>query len=186
MKMLTKTLILILLAAGLTMGTASGDEHAALKAKFLENIQVEIEPLKTDALGEVFQQPVYQFEVQLFETESVLFGQSRDFTAYETGDGVAQILVPSTNEELPWLMTLIDPGFRLSEETAPQMEAALRAVMPERFFEMDHDDEVIVALPGEWRFVTGTFFDNLKGFILTVNDDGQVTGAVYSLNIEKE
>lgn len=51
---------------------------------------------------------------------------------------------------------------------------------------MEDDDEVMVALPGEWRFLTGTFFDNLKGFILKVDDDGQVTEALYSLSIAKE
>ncbi len=166
---------------GLFVQLVADEELDQVKDLFMEGVQVEVERIDPETLDPVLQHPVYRLQIQLFPVESIYRRTGSPVVYQDEGGALAQIFTPSTNEKLPWLEHLLDPEFRLSEETAPQLESALRAFLPERFFEEDED--ILRELSGEWRILTGTFFDNLKGFIFKVDDEGRITEASYSLDL---
>ncbi len=162
--------------------SALADESEKVRKLFLEGISADVEAVGDTAFKGVFRFPVYRIKVTLIP-ESVKAKFPIDQTIYQSESGLVHIFTPTTDEELPYLKELIGPEFRLTEETAPRLEAALRGLMSSRFF--DDKESRTVSADGEWRFITGKFFKDNKGFVIRVDDEGSVTGASYVLRIKE-
>lgn len=174
---------LLLVGMGMDEPTED-DERAVIREKLIENASFTVTPLEDAALADVFHRRLYEVEIHLFPDHGHR-SRSQELMVFETEEGLGQVFRPNTNEPLPYLTSLVDPEFRLNEETAPSFEQALRLLMPEDFFEEeDLDQPVIRAEADEWHFLTGTFFNNLKGFVVAVDSEGRVTDASYSLDLE--
>lgn len=188
----------ICLAVGLASITAQSgwaSDDAEFRDKFLEHLVIETSSHGERFVGDVLRFPVREvaFGFDAGESQSSGSFSARGFQAdravarlYENDDG-ALVLVstPTTSEPLPYFDDLIHPDFRLTEGTADDFQSALKAIMPDNLFER-LDGESIRSREGEWHFLTGTFFDDLKGFVVTTDDEGRVQAVSYDLKLDPE
>jgi len=177
----------VVLAVVVFMPLVWAEGEAELRGKVMEKVSVELAPVGEDLFGGIMRYQVFAAEIKAFDEEHSFGGIQTRVYADEEGE-VVSVFTPYTDQPLPYMDGLINPDFRLTEESASELQALLKAIMPENFFrgmEAIEDVEVIREKNGKWQFLTGTFFDNLKGFIVAVDDEGRVIGVEYALGVER-
>lgn len=182
------------IAAGLIFGTTliAGPTHAQdssdIEAMFRDNIVVEVEPLDLPAEG-VLSAPVFDLRYAMFTGED----EPPEFRGVTGAAHRAWIrdgkLVPifglgniTTDSELEEIDGLIDPGFRLDQDTARDFMDVLKAVMGRDQFD-GVPVESIQNDGNNWYFINGDFLSYYKGFIVTVDDQGAVTDMQFRLSM---
>lgn len=176
MRTIISTTLLALLLASTVAGAAD-----QFQERFLSNISLEVTPKGEQYVGDIIQSPVYKVRFEAFPGHS--FSPSYAIIeVFDSGDDLVPVVVPSTNEDLPYFNQLVHPDFQLDTSSAADFEAMLIAVMPGDFFDDDRSDSVETS-DGRWIFYTGTFFDKRKGFVIDLNESGQITGVSYSLEL---
>ncbi len=161
------------------------DAENEIREKLLEEMVVDLKPMRGEALDQVLRKTVWELEVTLLPDED----QGGRARANQTdriflADGsLKRIVSPSTNMPLPYFLDLIDPEFQLNEETAPVFKQMLESLMRRRFFE-EIEPDIVQVDEETWHFYTGTFFDDLKAFVVSVNEEGNVTAVRYHLRLE--
>lgn len=173
-----------LLFSAMPIQVQGGDGEADIRKKLLEDMVVDLSPLRGEGLRDVLHRTVWELEVTLLPQEDQ-GGRARsnqtDLVFLADGE-LKRIVSPSTNMPLPYFLDLIDPEFRLNDESAPVFQQMLKSLMHRRFFDEIEPD--IVQVDDEtWHFYTGTFFDDLKAFVVTVNDAGKVVAVHYHLRL---
>jgi len=159
-------------------------DDAALREKIMENVALELEPKGEELVGKSIQYKVYAAKLEAFSDHN-FFAHTINIRLYQDAEGeVIPVFTPTTNEPLPYMDGLIHPDFRLTAETAEQLKTVFETVMPENFFDDVDDVDPIRQVDGKWQFITGTFFDDLKGFVVETDDEGKVTAVTYSLGID--
>ncbi|MCC5849193.1 MAG: hypothetical protein JJU29_13990 [Verrucomicrobia bacterium] len=175
----------LLLLAMAPAALRADDAENEIRKKLLEEIVMDLSPMRGEALDQVLRTTVWELEVTLLPDED----QGGRARANQTdriflADGtLRRIVSPSTNMPLPYFMDLIDPEFQLTEETAPVFKQMLQSLMHRRFFD-DIEPDIVRIDDETWHFYTGTFFDDLKAFVVSVNEEGNVTAVHYNLRLE--
>jgi hypothetical protein len=163
----------------------AGDEADKVREALLEQLEINLTPLRGAALDRVLGKTAWELEATLIPATE--YGQAarsnRADKVYYVDGRVKRILIPSTNMSVDYMLDLIDPDFTLTEETASLLQETLKALMHDRFFD-EIDPDIVRQDDSTWIFYTGTFFRNLKGFVVTVNEEGQVQAVDYSLRLE--
>lgn len=160
-------------------GPVRATETDAIGELFVRGLDVEVTAIANPAFNGVFARRIYDVTVTRF-ADNERFSPSTESRVFRSGDRLVPIFYPGSNTELPYFPALLADDLRLTRDTAPDFRAALVGLMPDGFFDAV-DGPAVRESDGEWVFPTGKFFDDLKGFVVSVTDDGAVTGVRYSL-----
>jgi len=189
MKFTTKPLSILSVPTALLLLYATpvqaDNPESEIRETLLEQMELTLTPLQGDALDQVLGKSVWEMEATLLPQPSsgMRAASNQSDKVYYADGEVKAITVPTSNQSMAFLVDLIDPEFSLTDETAPLLQETLKALMPRRFF--DSIDPDIVQDDGEtWIFYTGTFFDDLKGFVVKVNEQGHIQTVDYHLRLE--
>jgi len=170
------------LAAEPAADEAELDEIIAL---FLADISVTLTPVLTAADSAIIAHTLYAYEYTTFASQGDRRGwySTGNKFLYRGGDAlVAYDENPSTNmERIAFFDGLIDPDFVLDATSAAEFRTLLITVAGERFFSSVPVDPIMHRSPGEWAFLTGTFFDSYMAFVVSTDATGRVTGVGYQL-----
>ncbi|EWH03415.1 hypothetical protein [Halomonas sp. BC04] len=166
--------------------TVSEEELAEVKALFLDDIRLEIEPVVTPDGSDLVQRIVYRYDYDTFASLSDDSGwrSTREHFFYHDGERLVPFQRPSSDMDLSTFFGgLLAPDFVLDEASADDFRTLLITLAGEDFFDEEDVklDNIINFRPDEWIFFTGTFFDHYKGFVVYTDDDGQPEKVLYRL-----
>lgn len=169
---------MMLFAVSSAMGEDAGDATAIEKA-VKDRITVTATLKKTKHLNTVFTGQLYDVKIKIGQGN----GSSTMREQIMAVDGkVTDVPSASTNQKMANLLKLVKKEFKLkTQEDANVFEAALDDLYPMRF---DKDKKAIKKQDGNYVFIRGDFFKNLKGFIVTTDAQGTITDISYSLRIK--
>lgn len=170
-----------LLGLALGASTALAKEPDTFHQAFLENIELQVTTKAEGHVGSVIRAPIHtvRFEAFAGHSDSPSYGI---IEVFESGGRLIPVEIPVTNQTLSWLDDLIHSDFLLNSDSADAFLEVLKLAMPADFFD-EFEGKRIQRSGNEWHFLTGEFFDNLKGFIVTVDGNGHITGVSYSLEL---
>ena len=138
----------------------------------------DIEKIKEPALSTCFAFPFYKTEITI---PDVVYREK--IACVSTDTGLVIFSQPTKTKELPELFKLLNPEFTLkNEEDGQAMLSSFKAIYPLTF---------VGSVPRvekrgkEWVFITGEFFEKLKGFSASTDEQGKILSIGRSLNIEK-
>jgi hypothetical protein len=181
-KFLIVTLALIFCA-----GAARSDAQtlpAAERAFFDQHISeiVSIEPkrLADPAMLKVFAAPIYEVTITIREADST---NTNRIVVAHVGSELVNVSKPSTDTDLPDVLKMMNPGFRLaSAEDALVLQQALDTAYPISGSD-DKKAKTYRRTGNEWIFVRGVFFGKSKGFVFEVDAGGAIVAAKYVLKL---
>ncbi len=171
------SLAALVLAVTFSPGILAAD----VKQMFLDDSEVSVTRVMNPVFDGIFDERIYDVEYTVLSSNE-RFSPSYDYRVYSNGERLVPIYDPGSNSDLNYFDDLIDPQFRLDEKTADRFRSALRALLPDGFFESVDADE-IRNKGNQWYFLTGEFFDHYKGFVVTVGDGGAVESVGYQLKL---
>ncbi|TVM05409.1 MAG: hypothetical protein FMJ08_09400 [Halomonas sp.] len=155
-----------------------------LRALFLDGIDFAAEPLMLSENSDMIQHDIYRYDYQVFAEQSQrdLLDRDSGQVFYHQDDHLVRITRPSTNMPLPMINALVSPDFVLDENTAEDFRDLLITLFGEDFFDDVDADPILHPRPGQWAFITGTFFDDYKAFNVFTNDEGRELDVRYELS----
>lgn len=162
-------------------GAANASEQKWVEKAFRDSMDVTVKAIKHTAFSGVFQKTIYDVEYTMF-ADNENFSPGSDYRVFTGNDRLIPIVKPGTDMKLAYFDGLISPDFKLDEDSASDFMAALKALFDDRFFDKV-DGKSIRKVNGDWQFLTGTFFDHLKGFVVSVDADGHITAVHYKLKL---
>ena len=172
-------------AAGLALTVvlvpAQAADNDAVAELFVQALDVEVTAIANPAFDGVFDAPIYDIVATRFADDE-RFSPESESRVYRAGDRLVPIFAPGSNTELAYFEGLLVDEFRLTEDTAEDFRAALRGLMPDGFFETV-DGPAVRRVDGQWQFLTGEFFDDMKGFVVEVDGEGRIESVGYALKL---
>lgn len=161
----------------------SSKETSEIEQAFLDQTRVTATQLKNPAFDGVFDSEIYDVELGV-PSDGGELSRSQTFRVFQADGTLHRISTPTTTTSLEYFGLLIDPEFRMDSDSAAQFGRGLRAVMPDEFFDYGEIDVEPVQDHGEaWYFLTGDFFDDYKGFVVSIDGEGRVTDVAYDLKL---
>ncbi len=161
-------------------------QQAQFTQHFLSQFYVTLWPLSAEAHKGVIEDQLYAVRI-ISKREDV--SNDRDVVSYD-GKSFHSLPLTDTDKDLPGLLVLLDKSFKLKSDADAQcFQTALDEVYPVNRKGDFGDDEDVKSIRHDgnrWYFIRGKFFEKLKGFVLTTQDDGTITKVAYSLQIKKE
>lgn len=161
---------------------AQAADNTSVETMFRDSMAVEVKEAVRPAFDGIFAHSVYDVEYTMF-SDNERFSPGSDYRVFVVDSRLEPIFMPGSNTSLAYFDDLIEPAFRLTKGTAPDFMSALKALMPEKSFD-DVEGKAIRQVDGQWQFVTGTFFDDSKGFVVSVDDEGRVEEVAYNLKLK--
>lgn len=177
------------ISAALVSLPALSQDSGEIETLFRDGMLLEIEPMDVAGADGVLTAPLFRLRYSLFPDP-----EARDpFRGVTAGKHVVWIrdgeLTPvfglaylSTDSELEEMDGLIDPSFRLDQDTADDFMDVLRTVMGRDQFE-SVPVEPIQNEGNTWYFINGDFLSYYKGFVVTVDDQGTITDIDFELSM---
>lgn len=160
---------------------SAASEQEWVEKTFRNSMDVSVKAVKNPAFSDVFQKTIYDVEYTMF-ADNKGFSPGSDYRVFTGDDRLIPIVKPGTDIKLDYFDPLINPDFTLNDGTAEDFRAALKALFGDRFFDKV-DGKSIRKVNGDWQFLTGTFFDHLKGFVVSVDQQGHITAVHYKLKL---
>ncbi|WP_439622310.1 hypothetical protein [Gemmata sp.] len=158
---------------------ADAETQKFFEANLSKLIKVKPTLVKDPAVAKVFVVKVYRVELTVNNNRFPL-------QVSRNGDAIVALKDLSTNQDMPELKAIINPDFKLLNDTdAIVFEAATEALYPlsDGFDDGGAAVKQVRHKGTEWTFVRGKFFDKFKGFVVTTDEKGAVTKVRYSLDI---
>lgn len=181
MKMILGTLLLV--TAMVQAGEIEADDLAMIKESICRMIDVQAQPVSSEALKRVFQGRFFQVKLSRKNPDGSIYGMGK-LRMVRLGD---RMVFPSdigTDKSLPVLLEILNPDFSLTTDSdARLMEQALGALYPVHSIS-DKNATGIRRQGDTWLFVRGKFFDHHKGFVVKTKN-GKVTELRYKLKISQ-
>jgi len=181
-RFLTGLVLLTIVALSMQSHAASADNDL-IKEAVLKMYDISYEPIQSPIMSKIYSASFYDVTINLKRGDSV--DTSKLFVA-RTGDKVFLLEDRSTTQRMPLFLSAIRKDFRIkSDEDAALFENTLDRIFPIDDSLMQKDQKYKgIRLTGKTAtFIRGAFFDNRKGFILTLGADGTITDVTYSLDI---
>ena len=174
--------IILLLAVLVVVLPVQADDTDQIAELFVNSLEVNVTEFRHASFDGITAHPIYDIEYEVL-SHSETFSPGYNYRVYAKDATLVPIFDPATDMQLNYFDALIKPDFRLNEKTAPDFMAFLKAVMPENFF--DKADDPIRQVDGQWWFINGTFFDDFKGFVVSVNPDGSIKSVSFNLKLSE-
>ncbi|WP_445003475.1 hypothetical protein [Halomonas mongoliensis] len=164
----------------------SEEELAEVRALFMEDISLELEPVLTPESSELVRRTVYRYDYDTFASLSDDSGwqSTRQHFLYRDGEQLVPFQRPTGDVDLSdFFAGLLAPDFVLDEGSAGDFRELLITLTGEDFFDEEEVqvDNVVNFRPDEWLFFTGTFFDHYKAFAVYTDDEGRPEKVLYRL-----
>lgn len=157
----------------------STDDQAFFDKQTAKFIKLQPTRLTDPALEKVFMAMMYK--VNIIGSD----GSNTTAIVARTGDDITIVSIPSSTAEMPDLVKLLKPEFKLkSASDGKTFQDALDAVYPiDTTFNKDDVNAKATRHKGnQWTFIRGKFFDHFKGFIVTTDPAGHVTAVKWTLD----
>jgi len=157
----------------------AADDQAFFDRQTSKFIKLQPQRLTGDAVGKVFNAILYKVSVVNSD------GGSSNAVVARKGDDIAIVTIPSTTTDMPDLVKLLKSDFTLKSDADAQVfQDALDTLYPiDTTFNKDDLNAKGIRHDGnQWTFVRGKFFDHFKGFIVTTDVGGKVTGVKWTLD----
>lgn len=180
-----RMLLGVVAAAGLVgpVVANTSEGNSEIEQAFLDQTQVAATQLKNPAFDGVFGSEIYDVELGV-PSDGSQSSSGLTFRVFQADGALHRISTPTTTMDMGSIKLLVDPAFRMDRDSAAQFGRGLRAVMPDGFFDYGEIDVEPVQDHGEaWYFLTGDFFDDYKGFVVSVDGEGRVTDVAYDLKL---
>ena len=179
-----KLLPLSLLAFTVILSTQLRADNAADDQAFFDKqtskfIKLQPKRLTGDALGKVFTATMYQVNVVNSD------GGSTAAVVARTGDDISIVSIPMSTTDMPDFVKLIKADFTIKTDAdAKAFQECLDVLYPidTTFNKDDLNAKAIRHTGNQWIFIRGKFFDHFKGFIVTTDAGGKVTGVKWTLD----
>lgn len=181
---------LVIVGAELYFGSpADAQSETTVEQMFRDDIDVSVAQIESPAAAAVLSAPVFSVRHSLIASYEGALPDSRalsgDFHVWVKNDQLVPIFglgYLSTDNSLDYLDGLIDPSFRLAEDSAGQFMAMLQELMGKNQFDPVPVD-AIQNSGDTWYFLNGDFLSNYKGFVVTVDSEGAVTDLEFKLSM---
>ena len=157
----------------------AADDQAFFDKQTGKFVKLQPKRLTADVLGKVFNATVYSVAVVNSD------GGSTNAVVARTGDDITIISTPSSTMDMPDFVKLIKPDFTIksdSDARASQDALDLLYSIDSTFNKDDLNARATRHSGSQWTFVRGKFFDHFKGFIITTDDSGKITGIKWTLD----
>jgi hypothetical protein len=168
---------LILVLAPQLRADDAADDQAFFDKQTSKFVKLQPKRLTADAIGKVFSATMYSVTVVGSD------GSSTNSVVARTGDDISIIAIPMSTADMPDVVKLIKADFTIKAEAdAHVFQSALDVIYP---IDSNGDDAGAKAIRhngNQWIFIRGKFFDHFKGFIVTTDDGGKVTGVKWTLD----
>lgn len=179
MNILNACLVASLLAA--TPALADKKVEEEILQDFIERTTVSAKEIKNDDVSKCFSGTLYDVSI---ETEGPTYSSSLQDSLYvKKGDDLILITEPGTDAEMPALLDIVNPDFKLkSEDDGKALMRAIKVLFPSTF-----DDEIETRYEidgGKWSLIVNDFFDDFSGFVFETDADGKITKVSRSLSIK--
>jgi hypothetical protein len=162
-----------------------GAERAQIEAKIkqtiFEHTTVKAAEIQDLGIATCLSARVYKVEISMGKNQQT--GATHTIYAV-TAKNLLEIGKPSTNADMPELLELVKPSFRLSDETAGlAMLSALKAMYPpmgmnETIPRVTHNGKT-------WNFILGKFFEDSSGFVVDTDATGKIVKVAHVLRIKE-
>jgi hypothetical protein len=174
-------LAIVALRQSISTADTAADDEAFINSHLDKLVKVHVTRIDAPAVGKVFGATILKVDMSPRDSQ---FSNSILKIA-RVGDDVVQITEPSETKDLPEMQKLIKTDFTLkSTDDAKVFQDALDAIYP--VDPLGFDKEAAAAKKfkqdgKQWTFIRGTTYEKKnKGYVITVDDAGKVTGVKYS------
>jgi len=157
----------------------AADDQAFFDKQTSKFIKLQPTRLTADVLGKVFTAIMYSVNVVTSD------GGSNSAVVARTGDDITIVTIPGSTTDMPDVLKLLKADFKLKSDADSQVfQDALDVLYPinTTFNKDDLNAKAIRHGGNQWTFVRGKFFDHFRGFIVTTDSSGKVTGVKWTLD----
>ncbi len=180
----TVPLALLTLFSALPLPSSGADLTPAEKTFFAQHvsdvIRLDARRLDAPAVARVFSSPMYLAKVMRLEGEGE---EIQEIGVARVGEKLATLSRPSTDAEMPYLVKMLNPAFRLrSDADAAVLQQALDAVFP-IVMDSDAKQKGFHHTGNQWRFVRGEFFEDKLGFLFETDAAGAIKSVKFQLRL---
>lgn len=156
------------------------DELAFVRQHLGDIVQVVPERISDPAVTAVFATPIYRVTVEIHEGDGTV---SNGVIVGRVGDKLLALSRPSSDQDCPDLVSMLNPQFRLTGATSAEtLQKALDAVYP-LITDESKAARAYTRSGSQWTFVRGRFFDDQLGFIFTTDPAGKVASVKFALKL---
>lgn len=184
-----KTVHGLLIAVSVTVlliasGSVDSQTSADVERMFLDDLEVTVERVTNPGFETILSSPVFKVAYALMASQGEMStsGEHHVWIKDERLVPIYDLGSLYTDDPLDFMDGLVDPAFRLDEDSADQFMSVLKELMGRDSFE-SVPVEAVQNDGDNWYFLTGDFFDNYKGFVVSVDADGAVTDLAYELSM---
>lgn len=164
-----------------TAVTAQASEREWVEKTFRESMTVSVKAVTNASFSGVFQKNIYDIKYTMF-ADNESFSPGSEYRAFAGNDRLVPVVKPETNMKLTYFEGLINPDFKLNKESASSFMAALKGLFGDWFFDKVKGKSIRKVNDG-WQFLTGTFYGHLKGFVVSVDQNGHIMAVHYNLKL---
>jgi hypothetical protein len=162
---------------------AAADETKAVEQEVLKRIKITPTKVESLAVKKVFAATFYKVKIGIKDGDST---STSELSLARNQGKFVSIESTTTTRKMPVLQSVVKKDFKLkSEADAKVFQEALDKLYPVRGFGDDGKAKAIKKTASGWTFVRGTFFKDLKGFVVTTDASGVIKTIDYSLGIKK-
>ena len=105
----------------------------------------------------------------------------------KTKNGLLEITRPSTNAEMPELLQIVKPSFRLNSDTdGLTMLSALKSLYKHKRRHRDRFEPHMIQKDRTWYFIFGTFFKKFSGVVMETDVNGKINSIKWGLGIPRQ
>ena len=153
-----------------------------IKKTLFENTTVKAAEIQDLGIATCLSARVYKIEITMGKNQQ----RGATNTIYAvTAKNLLEIDKPSTNADMPELLALVKPSFKLSDETAGlTMLSAFKAMYPP--MGMNETTPRVIHKGKTWSFILGKFFENFSGFVVQTDATGKIVKIAYVLGIKEQ
>ena len=161
---------------------AASQDNDLVRDAVRKMYEVGSSPVQSPIIAKIFTASFYKVTSQIKGN-----GMANNMVVARNGDSVVALEETTTNGPMPLLLSVVKKDFRITnDEDAALFENALDRLYPLSEWGGSKDDKVkeVRRTKETVTFIRGAFFNERKGFILTLGADGAITGISYSLKIK--
>jgi hypothetical protein len=182
-RFLTGLALLAIVALAMPSQAASADTDP-IKEAVLKMYDISYAPVQSPIMSKIYSATFYDVTISLKRGDTV---ESGKLLVARDGDKVFLLEDRSSTQPMPSFLSAIRKDFRIKgNEDAALFESTLDLIFPvEDTVNEKNLKYKEMRLTGKTAtFIRGAFFENRKGFVLTLGADGAITGVTYSLDIK--
>ena len=180
-----KTLFTFLLSGILAISAVYGqqDNDLARIDQFIgKKISIKKEKLDPEALGKVFRGSFYRATPEYAYNNGT--SSCGEFNVVVVDGAIFDLENIDETKTLEMLATLLRSDFAIqNEEDARTFELALDAIYPLSWSDKP-EDKKHMKKDDQWIFLRGKFFDALKGFVVSLDENYRIRQIEYQLKAE--